>query len=175
MRIRITLVIFSSFISLFSAVASGTTPKTFLTLNSQPGDYVGQGITRTFTPADGNFSISDSSAAVSISFNNSTQFWYLHFGSPTTVKFGSREYDGAQRTAFRSPTRPGIDVSGDGRGCNTDTGRFLVSDFALNTDGTIARLGIDFEQHCEAATPALYGSVRYNSSVTAIPRLGIAS
>jgi hypothetical protein len=99
----------------------------------------------------------------------------LDFGSATTAKFGWGEYDGAQRTAFRSPTRAGIDVSGDGRGCNTDTGRFLVTDFALNTDGTIARLAIDFEQHCEGATPALYGSFRYNSSLAAIPRLAVAS
>jgi hypothetical protein len=78
-------------------------------------------------------------------------------------------------TAFGSPTRPGIDVFGDGRGCNTDAGRFLVSDFALNPDGTIARLAIDFEQHCEGAPPALYGSFRYNSSVAAAPRLAVAS
>jgi hypothetical protein len=175
MRLRIAPLILCSFVSLFSAVASGATATTFLTLNSQPGDYVGQGITQTFTPADGTFSVSNSSDSVSISFNSSTQFWYLDFGSPTTVKFGRGEYDGAQRTAFRSPTRPGIDVSGDGRGCNTDTGRFLVSDFALNTDGTIARLAIDFEQHCEGGTPALYGSFRYNSSVTAVPRLAVAS
>ena len=177
MRFRVTLVILSSFVSLFSAVAFGATPKTFLTLNSQPGDYIGQGINQTLTPADGTFSVSNSSDAESISFHTPTysQSWYLDFGSPSTVKFGRGEYDGAQRTPFRSPTRPGIDVSGDGRGCNTDTGRFLVSDFALNTDGTIARLAIDFEQHCEGATPALYGSFRYNSSVTAVPRLGIAS
>ncbi len=176
MRLRITLVIFS-YVSLFCTFATGATPQTFLTLNSQPGDYIGQGITQTLTPADGTFSVSNSSDAVSISFNTPTysQFWYLDFGSASTVKFGRGEYDGAQRTAFRSPTRPGIDVSGDGRGCNTDTGRFLVSDFALNTDGTIARLAIDFEQHCEGATPALYGSFRYNSSVAAVPRLAVAS
>jgi hypothetical protein len=91
------------------------------------------------------------------------------------VRFGRGEFDGAQRTAFRSPTRPGIDVFGDGRGCNTDTGRFLVSDFALNADGTIARLAVDFEQHCEGAAPALYGSFRYNSTVAAEPRLAVAN
>jgi hypothetical protein len=177
MRFRITLVIFSSFVSLFSTVASGATPKTLLTLSSQSGDYIGQGITQTFTSADGTFSVSNSSDAVSITFITPTfsQSWYLDFGSPSTVKFGWGEYDGAQRTAFRSPTRPGIDVFGDGRGCNTDAGRFLVSDFALNTDGTIARLAIDFEQHCEGAPPALYGSFRYNSSVAAAPRLAVAS
>jgi len=169
--------IFSCFVLLFSAVASAATPQTFLTLISQPGDYIGQGITQTFTPADGSFSVSNTADTVSISFNTSnfSQFWYLDFGSPSTVKFGRGEYDGAQRTAFRSPTRPGIDVFGDGRGCNTDTGRFLVSDFALNTDGTIARLAIDFEQHCEGAPPALYGSFRYNSSVAAVPRLAVAN
>ena len=175
MRVRITLVTFSFvFLSCFCSVASAT-PKTFLTLNSQPGDYVGQGITQTLTPADGTFSVSNTSDTISILFENSTQFWGLDFGSASTAKFGWGEYDGAQRTPFRSPTRPGIDVTGDGRGCNTDTGRFLVSDFALNTDGTIARLAIDFEQHCEGATPALYGSFRYNSSVAAVPRLAIAS
>jgi len=173
MRLRITL----AFFVVSSAVAFAATPQTFLTLNSQPGDYIGQGITQTFTPADGTFTVSNSPDTVSISFHTPTysQFWYLDFGSATTVTFGRGEHDGAQRTAFRSPMRPGIDVSGDGRGCNTDTGRFLVSDFGLNTDGTIARLAIDFEQHCEGATPALYGSFRYNSSVTAVPRLAIAS
>ncbi len=176
MRVRIT-VLFFSFVFWFSAVAFGATPQTFLTLNSQPGDYIGQGITQTFTPSDGTFSVSNSSDTVSISFNTPTysQFWNLDFGSATTVKFGRGEYDGAQRTAFRSPTRPGIDVFGDGRGCNIDSGRFLVSDFALNPDGTIARLAIDFEQHCEGAPPALFGSFRYNSPVPAVPRLGIAS
>lgn len=162
-----------SFASTFAAAA---TPQTFLTLMSQPGDYIGQGITQTFTPADGTFILSNSSDTASITFHNSdySQFWTLYFGTPTTVKFGRGEFDKATRTAFRSPTSPGIDVGGDGRGCNTDTGRFLVSDFALNADGTIARLAIDFEQHCESITPALFGSFRYNSTVTAVPRLGIA-
>jgi hypothetical protein len=102
MRLRITLVIFSSFVSLFSTVASSATPKTFLTLSSQYGDYVGQGITQTFTPADGTFSVSNSSDAVSITFHPTySQPWNLDFGSPSTVKFGWGEYDGAQQHCFR--------------------------------------------------------------------------
>jgi len=118
MRPRITLMIFSLVCLLFCTLlfctfASGTTPQTFLTLNSQPGDYIGQGITQTFTPTDGTFSVSNSTDTVSILFNTSTysQFWGLDFGSPSTMKFGWGEYDGGQRTPFRSPTRPGIDVS----------------------------------------------------------------
>lgn len=174
MRLCRVLLIFG-ILSLFSAFCS--TSQTFLTLDSQPGDYIGQGVTQTLTPADGTFSITNTPDTVSISFHTPdySQFWYLDFGSPTTQRFGYGEYEGAQRTAFRSPTRAGIDVSGDGRGCNTDAGRFLVSDFVLNTDGTIARLAIDFEQHCEGAPPALYGSFRYDSNAAAVPRLGIGN
>ena len=172
--LRVSLVL--AFVSSFCSFAAGSTPQTFLTLNSQPGDYIGQGITQTLTPADGTFSVTNTPDSVSISFHTPdySQFWDLDFGSPVANKFGYGEYEGAQRTAFRSPTRPGIDVFGDGRGCNMDSGRFLVTDFALAVDGTIARLAIDFEQHCESADPALYGSFRYNSAVAAVPRLAVA-
>ena len=174
MRLRLSVFVFAL---TFTAIASASTPQTFLTLISQPGDYIGGGITQTLTPADGTFSVTNSTTDTSISFHTPSysQFWTLQFGSPRSQKFGRGEYEGATRTAFRSPTRPGVDVGGDGRGCNTDIGRFLVTDFALNADGTIARLAIDFEQHCEGAPPALYGSFRYNSAVAAVPRFGIGS
>src|SRR5437870_1665222 len=138
--LRVSLVL--AFVSSFCSFAAGSTPQTFLTLNSQPGDYIGQGITQTLTPADGTFSVTNTPDSVSISFHTPdySQFWDLDFGSPVANKFGFGEYEGAQRTAFRSPTRPGIDVFGDGRRCNVDRGRFLVTDFALAVDGTIARL-----------------------------------
>jgi hypothetical protein len=162
---------------LISCAAFASNPATYLSLNSQPGDYVGGGGTYKFTPADGTFSVTNSSSTVNITFNTSdfSQFWSLDFGSPQSMKFARGQYVDAQRTPFRSPTRPGVDVGGDGRGCNTDTGQFLVSDFALALDGTVARLAIDFEQHCEGAAPALYGSFRYNSSLSAVPRLGVGS
>lgn len=163
------------FVCLTVLTASAATPSTYLFLNSQAGDYIGGGVTQTLTANDGTFSVINGPNTVTVEFNSSTQFWTLEFGSPTSVKFGRGEFGGATRTAFRSPTRPGIDVSGDGRGCNTDAGRFLVSDFALASNGTVARLAIDFEQHCEGAAPALYGSLRYNSAVTAVPRFGIGN
>lgn len=171
------LLYISVFACLFSHAVFASSASTYLYLNSQPGDYIGGGEMLTLTPADGTFSVTNSSSTVSVSFNTAdfSQFWTLDFGSPESVKFAKGQYVGAQRTAFRSPTLPGIDVYGDGRGCNTDTGQFLVSDFALAEDGTVARLAIDFEQHCEGAAPALYGSLRYNSKVNSEPRLGIGT
>ncbi len=161
----------------FSGAASASAATTYLYLNSQPGDYVGGGATYNFTPADGTFTVTNGSSTVNVFFNTSdySQSWTLQFGTPQSMNFAKGQYVGAQRTPFRSPTRPGVDVGGDGRGCNTDTGQFLVSDFALASDGTVARLALDFEQHCEGAVPALYGSIRYNSSVSKVSRLGVGS
>jgi hypothetical protein len=55
----------------FSYAASASTATTYPYLNSQPGDYVGGGVTRTLTPADGTFSVSNSSSTVSIFFHTS--------------------------------------------------------------------------------------------------------
>lgn len=176
MKLRVSIV--SSLLAVvlaLTATAASATPSTYLFLNSQSGDWVGQGQTLTLTPADGTFSVSNTYDSVSVSFDSSTQSWSLQFGSPINLPLGRGEYEGATRTAFRSPTAPGVDVSGDGHGCNTVAGRFLVSDFALTPNGAIARLAIDFEQHCDGVTPALYGSIRYNSSVAAIPRFGIGA
>jgi hypothetical protein len=171
-RVAIIVVLLS-----FAPYAISATAQTFLYLNSQPGDYIGQGIQQTFTPADGPFAVQTySSGGLQVSFHTPdySSWWYLDFGPPSGSKFVKAEYEGAQRFAFHSPTKPGIDVFGDGRGCNTDIGRFLLSQLTLATDGSVVSLAIDFEQHCEGATPALYGSVRINSAVSAVPRVSVA-
>lgn len=107
-------------------LATAASPATFVTLESQPGDFIGQGITQTFSPGDGTFQVSTTfGGGVSVFFHttNFSSFWSLDFGPPTGGALTPVEvYEGAQRFAFHSPTRPGIDVSGDGRGCNTITG-----------------------------------------------------
>jgi Calx-beta domain-containing protein len=156
--------------------AVAATPQTFIMLNSQPGDWVGQGMLQTFTPSDGTFTFTKiPTGGVQVSFYNPTpsHFWNLWFKPPSGQAFAKAEYEGAQRFSFGSPTKPGMDIFGDGRGCNTVTGRFLVMEAAFDTAGNVLRLAIDFEQHCEGATPALFGSVRYNSTVSAIPRVSV--
>jgi len=83
-------------------------------------------------------------------------------------------YEGAQ-SAFFAPTSPGMDVEGDHRGCVSITGRFLVSEISIASDGTPLKLAIDFEQHCEGAVPALFGSVRFNSDVPVAPQVSVGN
>jgi len=120
-------------VSSLYCVASASNAATYLYLNSQPGDYVGGGVTQTLTPAEGTFTVSSASSTVSISFKTPdySQFWELEFGTPQSMKFGKGQYVGAQRTAFRSPMLPGVDVGGDGRGCDTDTGQGASIQFSV--------------------------------------------
>lgn len=172
-RFRVAAVCLVLFFGCFRAQAA----QTVLYLNSQPGDYIGQGIQQTLTPADGTFSVQASSnGGLQVAFYtaNYSSWWYLNFGPPTGSKLTKSVYEGAQRSAFHSPTKPGIDVYGNGRGCNVIVGRFLVSQLTFATDGSVQSLAIDFEQHCEGMVPALYGSVRINSTVTLVPRVSVA-
>ena len=54
--------------------------------------------------------------------------------------------------------QPTLDFGGDGRGCDTTTGAFTISDIAVTGD-TITRLDLTFEHHCDD-TPATFGELR---------------
>jgi hypothetical protein len=160
---------------LFMASSSLAAPQTFLYLNSQAGDPVGRGKKLFFTPLDGTFNTqSFSTGLVQISFNTSdySSSWSLEFSPPDTKTFTKGIYEGVR--VLPSSSKPMLNVGGNGSGCNTVTGRFLLSDFAFNSDGTVQRFAVDFEQHCDGVPPALYGSIRYNSRVPLVPRVSIA-
>jgi urease beta subunit len=156
----------------FPAIAGS---RTVLILDSQAGDYIGGGQNRKLTPALGTFQVSAGTAnGAHISYNGgAAEWWNLDFTSPPGKSFGIGEYDNTYRYPFNA-SRAGLDVSGDGRGCDTSTGRFVVSDFAVdNATGKVKSLAIDFEQHCEGASPALFGSFRYNSEIPLTPALSV--
>ena len=151
-------------------------PRTILILNSQPGDYIGGGIVQTYKPTDGPFIVRRASnGGISVSFHTPSysHWWYLSFAPQRGKKLIIGQYEGAIRNSFQSPLQPGLSASGDGRGCNELSGRFLVSEVTRDTAGRVQSLAIDFEQHCEHRQSALYGSIRYYSGKSIIPRVSI--
>jgi hypothetical protein len=68
-------------------------------------------------------------------------------------------YTDAQR--MPAGTDAGLDVYGNGAGCNTESGQFTVLDIAPD----LSRLWIVYEAHCEAGVPAAFGEIRYNEPV----------
>ena len=138
---------------------------TFIFLDSQPGDYIGGGVQQTFTLADGPITAHRIGNGVSVNLNGGSHFWFLEFAAPNNATLVPGSYEDATRWPFNSPSEPGLSVSGDGRGCNMLTGRFVVLEAAYKPDGSVESFAADFEQHCEGQPPALFGAVRVNSTM----------
>lgn len=136
---------------------------TFIQFNSQPGDYIGGGVTQTLIPLDGYITASGSGNGVSINFNGDT-WWNLDFAAREGETLVPGSYEGATRFPFNSPTEPGLSVSRDGRGCNQLTGKFDVLTLVYGASGDVERFDADFEQSCEGFMPPLLGQVRFNKA-----------
>ncbi len=155
--------------AIFASTLLGATVRaqvTSLTLNSDSGDYIGAGQFLFFTPGDGTFSASQNyDQGVSLSFTTPSfsHFWYLDFAAPNNQPLAVGTYTGATRFPFQASNEPGLSVDGDGRGCNNDNGSFTVLEINYGSNSTINSFDAIFEQHCEGATPALRGEIRYNA------------
>lgn len=136
---------------------------TFLSMESAPGDYIGQGRSWHYTLADGTWSaryeaLGAGAQAVSVSFQTAGTFWHVDFAAPPGQPLRTGTYENARRFPFND-AQPGLSVDGDGRGCNELTGRFVIHDLVLGATGFVDRLRATFEQHCEGASPALTGEI----------------
>lgn len=156
------------------ATVSAQTTRLFL--DSQPGDFIGGGIEQTFTEADGVFFASRNfDNGVSVRFNtpNFSHWWQVDFAAANEAPLTVGVYEGAIRFPFQGSGQPGLSVSGDGRGCNTLTGRFEVHEVAYAPSGEVVSFAADFEQHCEGNPAALFGTVLVNADAPAPPRINL--
>ena len=139
-------------------------PITALGIDSEPGDYVGGGQQLMYTPGIAIFEFyAYAPGYVSLRvMRPEGDFWTLSFAAAGSGALAVGTYENAQRSA--DETHPGLDVGGQGRGCNATTGRFVVSEIAHDAAGAVNALALSFEQHCEGAPAALFGEVRYQAT-----------
>jgi len=147
--------------------------RTVLFLNSQKGDYIGGGKRQALTTANGTFTLTWLQDTLIVQFNSQNIWGDMSIEAPQGETLAVGLYEDAQRARLGSPKKPGFAFSLTGRGCNGVRARFLISDILIDSDRTVKRLAVDFEQHCGFSAPALYGSFRYNSSVSTEPRISI--
>lgn len=146
---------------LFSPVLVQAQDDTFLSYASEEGDYIGQGQQRTYTRNDAQITATADEALnhVTVSISGDT-WWHLDLAAPQGQQLVPGVYEAATRWPFQEWTEPGLDFSGDGRGCNQLTGRFVVTEAVYGPNGYVERFQAAFEQHCEGMEPALYGEVK---------------
>lgn len=126
------------------------------------GDYI---FPSTATITQGTWSASGGARYVSIHVTPSDSqqglWWDLDF---STQQLGqdmtTTVYTQAERAPFAAPGHPGIDIGGDGRGCNTISGSFQVHSITWQ-GATLRDFTASFEQHCEGGAAALRGCVHF--------------
>jgi hypothetical protein len=140
------------------------TSGSFLYMNSEPDDYIGQSIEQLYTSADssitGNLSDDGGGFFASAIQGAYDHWWSVNITAPAGEQLTVGSYENAERYPFNSAGHPGLSVYGDGRGCNTLTGRFDVNDLQRAPTGELLVFDATFEQHCEGGTAALYGRIR---------------
>jgi hypothetical protein len=161
-----------------------------LTLQSQPGDWIGQGGTYdlTYTKNNSQFFVP---GTVYQQVNGQPSYIWFSLGTvtpaPATNTYASLEfttaqlglplqpgtYADAQRAPFEAPGHAGLDVTFQNRGSNTLTGSFTIHSLTYApAPGSFAGLQMtsfdaSFELHSGGARPALFGRIEYNIPVTA--------
>lgn len=157
-------------------VKSPTAPTTLVRFNGDAGDYITGG--QSYSYDTGNALIRfarNFGNGIDVSIDGAT-WWTISTAAPNAGAFTAGTYSDAQRYPFQDPGRPGLSLSGDGRGCNTLTGQFTVHQVQFDSSGTPQLLDLSFEQHCEGGGPAAYGQVLLNAvpHATLAPQLRAA-
>lgn len=143
------------------AFAFGGTTK--LEMHSEPGDFVGQGDDWLYTLPTARIGagryLDEMRGGASVPLSD---WWDVTLAPAPGGSLAPGTYDGAARADYRGSS-PGLEVAGNGRGCNTISGRFTVTDATFDLDGQPRTFGSTFEQHCEGAAPALRGEFDFRA------------
>ena len=135
----------------------------YVYLESEAGDYIGAGKTYLYTGATATLSVTAIGNRLAISVNG-TENWSGNFQAMNVLtQLEPGYYGNLQRYPFHNPTAGGLDWFGQGRGCNTLTGWFVV-DAVTYTNGSLTAVDLRFEQHCEGGAPALNGKIHWTSA-----------
>ncbi|KUN17328.1 hypothetical protein AQJ23_41030 [Streptomyces antibioticus] len=131
------------------------------------GDYISGGQSYSYSTASQdrlNISADTAGNGVHLSVDGAHgDWWSLDLTAPSGQTLAPGTYTGATRYPFNGSAEPGLDLSGNGRGCNTLTGEFTITDVELGPQGYVKKLDASFVQHCEGFTPAARGEVHIDN------------
>lgn len=104
-----------------------TSPVSYLRFESVQGDYIGQG--KSYAYEKDVLTLSSSQGGVQCQVGPIGN-WTLAFGAAEGRNLDVGEYRDAKRYPFRNSS-PGIELNGNGRGCDTISGEFRVWELEL--------------------------------------------
>jgi hypothetical protein len=149
---------------LWSAPANGLPASgNYIYLQSDAGDYIGNGRTYLYTGADSLIKMSTSGLAVNATVQGN-ESWFGGFLLPSGANnLQAGYFAGLTRTPFADKAVGGVEWGGEGRGCNTISGWVVIDKITL-TAGAMTALDLRFEQHCEGGTTTLHGQIHWTQA-----------
>ena len=133
-----------------------------LVFEGQPGEFVSDGKRVSLPPVTVVEVAQPNPHSVELSFGG-PESWELDLSVPDDRQFEPGHYSTAQRYPFQNAGRPGLALSGGGRGCNEVAGEFTIGKIQRDATGRIASLAADFSQMCDGEVASLHGTVRLNA------------
>ena len=97
---------------------------------------------------------STAAAGATLAVAGTVHWWYADIAAPPGETLHTGTYTDVERAAFRTAGHAGLDVFGEGRGCNTVAGQLTVNTIQADDTGKITALDATFSQNCENASSA---------------------
>ena len=135
----------------------------FLTFNSEAGDWIGGGLSRHYTPENARIrafvDLAFGHLQVNVDSLDRSEWWTLHATAPSGQALLPTTYDPVAPWSPAMAPTPSLSFSGTGRGCGQLTGRFVVRSLKYGSLGQIDRLHMSFVQQCTGASASLVGEL----------------
>jgi hypothetical protein len=139
----------------------------FIDVESDAGDYIGNGSAYHYTQANAILTVSADAGHLAIEIKGD-EWWFVDVETPEDAPFQPGTYENVTRYPFNDAATGGLSWVGEGRGCNTLTGTFTV-DSVVYSDSALTAIDLTFEQHCEGASAALRGTIHWSAADTTAP------
>jgi hypothetical protein len=133
----------------------------YVKLQSDAGDYIGQGKSYEYTTADAILDVQSSGVDLTIGIQGD-EYWSGEFHIPSSVgQIAAGTYDNVTRFPG-SATQPTMSWEGEGRGCSSLTATVTI-DAVSYANGGVSSLDMHFTQHCDGVSAALHGTVHWKA------------
>lgn len=142
----------------------------------EAGNFLTPGQFKHYTPETATFSTSGTPQRAGVTATKgftkippSTEYYGLNLGSGTDQPLAVGTYTDTTSNDPFLTLGPGLEMGGSGRSCSEVVGTFTISQIEFDDLGKLTKLSVTFEQYCDGAAKAQYGSVAYHADQPAAP------
>ncbi len=134
----------------------------YLSFESPAGEFIGQGKNMALRAGDYKISVTDpKKERLDFWIENDGATWMLTFAAPQNKILAAGSYQNAKDPPTPPDASPGLNFSGDGRGCSEIQGQFEITEIEWDGQGKLVKFRASFSQTCDDLKPVLKGVFQF--------------